>query len=163
MRRGSWEYADRRGVTGVVGIVAVTDEGKLLLVEQFRAPVNARVIELPAGLVGDEPGHEAESLLAAANRELNEETGYNAANMVLLTSGPSSAGMSNEIVTLCYATKLTRRNSGGGVGGEDIVVHEVPLAEITCRLRQWTHDGKLVDLKVYAAQHFAAIIGFQGS
>jgi len=163
MRRGSWEYAERRGVTGIVGIVAVTDEGKLLLVEQFRLPVNTRVIELPAGLVGDEPGHEAESLLAAAHRELNEETGYDAANMVILTSGPSSAGMSNEIVTLCYATKLTKRNSGGGVDGEDIVVHEVPLAEITRRLRQWTNDGKLVDLKVYAAQHFATSLGIDGN
>jgi ADP-ribose pyrophosphatase len=92
MQRAGWEYAERRGVTGIVGIVAVTDEGKLLLVEQYRLPLDKRVIELPAGLVGDEAGKERESLLAAANRELQEETGYHAGNLVLLASGPTSAG-----------------------------------------------------------------------
>jgi ADP-ribose pyrophosphatase len=91
VRRSGWEYVERRGITGIVGIVAVTDEGKLLLVEQYRTPVNKRVIEIPAGLVGDEAGKEAESLLSAARRELQEETGYYAGNLLPLASGPSSA------------------------------------------------------------------------
>jgi ADP-ribose pyrophosphatase len=45
--RGKWEFAERKKVSGIVGIVAVTDQNKLILVEQFRAPVNKRVIELP--------------------------------------------------------------------------------------------------------------------
>ena len=53
-----------------VGIVAVTSDGRLLLVEQFRIPVGKNVIELPAGLVGDLPGQEEESLKLAAQREL---------------------------------------------------------------------------------------------
>jgi len=152
-----WEYVERRNITGVVGIVAITDDWKLLLVEQYRSPLNRRVVEIPAGLAGDEPGHENESLLDAANRELQEETGYHAANISLLVSGPSSAGMSNEVITLCLATGLKKRSSGGGVGGEDIMVHEVALSRVTDRVREWMAEGKLVDLKVYAAQHFAAI------
>jgi ADP-ribose pyrophosphatase len=156
MRRGTWEYADRFGITGIVGIVAVTDDEKLVLVEQYRAPVNKYVIEIPAGLVGDEPGMQQEELLAAARRELLEETGYLAANLSLLTAGPTSAGISSEISTLVHATKLQKQNAGGGVEGESIVVHEVPLARLTARLHEWIAQGKLVDLKVYAAQLFAA-------
>ena len=156
MQRAGWEYAERRGVTGIVGIVAVTDEGKLLLVEQYRPPLNKRVVELPAGLVGDEARQESESLLAAANRELQEETGYHAGNLSLLASGPTSAGMCSEVIMLCYATKLQKLNEGGGGEGEAIVIHEIPLSEVTLRLQEWINEGKLVDLKVYAAQHFAA-------
>lgn len=49
-----WEYVERPNCTGIVIIVAVTDEGKLLFTEQFRLPVGRPVIEFPAGLVGDE-------------------------------------------------------------------------------------------------------------
>ena len=156
VRRSGWEYVERRGITGIVGIVAVTDDGKLLLVEQYRTPVNKRVIEIPAGLVGDEAGKEAESLLAAARRELQEETGYYAENLSPLASGPSSAGMSNEIISLWHATQLRKVGPGGGVEGEDILVHEVALYEARLQLDKWIAEGKLVDLKVYGALHFAA-------
>ena len=155
MRKGTWEYADRLGVTGIVGIVAVTDDGKLLLVERYRPPVIAHVIELPAGLVGDEPGQANEGLLAAARRELQEETGYLAGELSVLASGPTSAGISSEVITLVHARNLRKVGAGGGVDAEAIRVHEVPLAEIDIRLRTWMTEGKLVDLKVFAAQHFA--------
>ncbi len=76
VKEGHWEYVDRIGVTGAAVVVAITDDEKLLLVEQYRIPVHARTIELPAGLVGDEPGGSTESLEDAAKRELLEETGY---------------------------------------------------------------------------------------
>src|SRR5436305_7986631 len=85
--RGKWEFAERKKVSGIVGIVAVTDDRKLILVEQFRAPVNARVIEIPAGLAGDIEGSEDEALEIAAKRELSEETGYEAKTMNRLTEG----------------------------------------------------------------------------
>ena len=62
----------------MVAIIAVTDEDKLLLVEQHRPPVNQTVLELPAGLVGDLSDHPMEDLEQAAQRELLEETGYRA-------------------------------------------------------------------------------------
>src|SRR5215831_1758390 len=54
IREGHWEYAERVNAKGAAIIVAVTDEQKLLLVEQYRIPVHARTIELPAGIIGDE-------------------------------------------------------------------------------------------------------------
>jgi hypothetical protein len=51
--RDHWEYAYRTNASGVVVLVPVTDAGELVLVEQYRIPVKSRVLELPAGLVGD--------------------------------------------------------------------------------------------------------------
>ncbi len=52
--RDGWFFVERPNASGVAVIVAVTDEGRLLLVEQFRAALNQKVIELPAGLAGDD-------------------------------------------------------------------------------------------------------------
>ena len=157
VRSGRWEFVERKGITGIVGIVAVTDDAKLILLEQYRRPVDNRVIEIPAGLVGDEVGQENESLLSAARRELEEETGYYAEHLSPLGSGAVSAGLSNEIVSLWFASGVMKRAAGGGVGGESITVHAVPLSDVTRRLAEWTAEGKLIDLKVYAALHFVAV------
>ena len=61
VKEGHWEYVDRVNATGAAIIVAVTAEQKVLLVEQYRIPVHARTIELPAGIIGDEPGGNDES------------------------------------------------------------------------------------------------------
>src|SRR3954468_17454937 len=120
IKRGKWEYASRTKVTGIVGIVAVTHDEKLILVEQDRPAIQKRVIEIPAGLAGDEDGMESEDLAAAAKRELLEETGYEAAGMEYLCEGLPSAGISDEIITMFRATGLKRTGKPGGVGGEDI-------------------------------------------
>src|SRR4051812_3742020 len=96
MKRDKWVYADRPGIMGIVAIVAITDDNQVLLVEQYRPAVDRRVIELPAGLVGDVPGEEHESLVSAARRELLEETGYEARDVWELAAGVPSAGMSSE-------------------------------------------------------------------
>src|SRR3954467_3378014 len=95
VKQANWEFAKRKNLTGIVGIVAVTDDGKLVLVEQFRPPVGKRVIELPAGLAGDSGGTEGEDLAVAAKRELLEETGYEAKQWTRLVDGAASAGMTN--------------------------------------------------------------------
>jgi ADP-ribose pyrophosphatase len=128
LRRGHWEYAERTNSNGVAVIVAATAENKLLLVEQHRYPVNGRVIELPAGLVGDIEADE--SLLEAAKRELIEETGYRAGEMEIACTGPVTAGLSNEVSSFCVARNLERIGPGGGDESETITVHEVPLADI---------------------------------
>jgi ADP-ribose pyrophosphatase len=154
VKRGRWEFADRHNTTGAVVIVAVTPTRCLLLVEQFRVPLNAPTIELPAGLVGDEPGTAGEALEIAARRELLEETGYAATRFTYLTHGPTSAGLSTEVVTLLQAHDLRREHAGGGVGHEAITVHEVPLGDahawLTARIAAGTH----VDPKVFAGLYF---------
>jgi ADP-ribose pyrophosphatase len=150
MRNGRWEYADRIGTTGAVAIVAVTEAGRLILTEQFRIPVGKRVLELPAGLAGDEPGSPGEAFAEAARRELLEETGYAATEMVWLAEGPPSAGLGSEIVTFYAARGLHREHGGGGHGGENIQVHEVALAELDAWLAARQEAGVLVDPKIFA-------------
>src|SRR5438876_3565217 len=70
VRRGFWEFVTRKQVSGIVGIVAVTEDGKLLLVEQPRPALGKDVIELPAGLAGDAEGYAQEALADTAKREL---------------------------------------------------------------------------------------------
>ena len=89
IKEGHWEYVDRVNATGAALIAAVTPENKLLLVEQYRIPVHARTIELPAGIIGDEPGGADESNAEAARRELLEETGYAAGRIEAVTTGPA--------------------------------------------------------------------------
>lgn len=145
--RGGWEYATRNTARPAVGIVAVTDAGKVLLVEQYRPPIARKVIELPAGLSGDIVGAEDEALLDAAKRELLEETGYAAARWTELLNGYSSPGLTDESITLFLAEGLRREGPGGGDASEQITVHEVPLDEVL----NWLRDrGAAADLKLLA-------------
>src|SRR3954466_616136 len=118
-----WEYVTRPNVTGIVVIVAVTADQRLVLVEQYRPAVQQRVIELPAGLVGDVDGRQTESLADAAARELDEETGYRAAEMVPLFEGPVAVGVSDETVAFFEARGLARVGAGGGDATGAIGVH----------------------------------------
>src|SRR5688500_13006614 len=123
LKQGRWEYAERTNTTGAAALVAVTDDGRLLLAEQFRAPLGKRCVELPAGPVGDDEGDAGEELLAAAKRELREEAGYEAADARAVAVGAPSAGMGNEIVTLVLATGLKHVTDDLGDGAEDIQLH----------------------------------------
>lgn len=155
VRRGTWEYASRRNVRGVVGIIAVTPEGKLLLVEQFRPPLNANTIELPAGLAGDHPGAEDEETATAARRELEEETGYTCSSMECVASGAASAGLCDEILTLYIAHGLRKVHDGPTDDSEKITLHEIPLADVEAFIRQQRQAGKQIDLKLFSALYFA--------
>ena len=103
-RRGRWEYAERTNPGGGVMIIAVTAEDRILFVEQYRPAIECMTIEMPAGLVGDIAGSSSESAVDAAHRELVEETGYRAGRIDFLMAGPTSAGMSNEILAFVRAT-----------------------------------------------------------
>ena len=111
---------------------------------------------MPAGIVGDEPGNSGEEMSDAAKRELLEETGYSAERIEILTRGPASSGLTSEVVTLCLATGLKRMNAGGGVGHEDITVHELPLSEAHEWLAAKASAGLLVEPKVYAGLYFVS-------
>ena len=154
IREGHWEYVDRVGATGAALILALTAEDKVLLVEQYRIPVHAFTLELPAGIIGDESGHEDESHASAANRELMEETGYSAEHMTPLCTGAACSGITTERVTLFQATGLRRVGTGGGVGSENILVHEVPVKSINAWLKKRSREGVLIDPKVYTGLYF---------
>ena len=99
-RRRGWEYVEHRNAPEAVMIVAVTPEQELVLADEFRPAVEARVISLPAGLVGDVAPEDKET---AARRELREETGYATADLTVLGRGPGSAGASSEIVRRTFS------------------------------------------------------------
>jgi ADP-ribose pyrophosphatase len=156
IKEGRWEYVDRVNATGAAIILAVTVEQNILLVEQYRIPVHARTIELPAGIIGDEPGRTHESQAAAARRELLEETGYAAERIEEVMTGPACSGLTSERVTLFRASGLRRAGKGGGVAHEDILLHEIPLAEVAAWLETKARTGVLIDPKVYAGLFFLA-------
>lgn len=155
-RQNDWEFVQRKNCTGIAIILALTEEGKILLIEQFRVPVGKQVIEFPGGLVNDgECGDTDETAETAARRELLEETGYEAATLTELVSGPVNTGLSMDIMIFFRAKGLVKRSAGGGTGElERIVVHEVPFAKVNDWLRKMESEGKAVDPKVYAGIYF---------
>lgn len=154
LRNDRWEYVERSNAHCAVVIVAVTDKHELLLVDQVRVPQGGRVIELPAGLVGDQDASPDEDLATAADRELVEETGYTAKRWTHLTEGPPSPGLANETIHFLRAEQLTEVGEGGGVDGEDILVCKVPLAEVEGWLEARRAAGERVDPKVYIGLYF---------
>lgn len=151
--RNGWEFVDRRGISGIVVIVGTTRGRCLVLVTQWREPVGAWVVELPAGLAGDLPGQEQEALAEAAARELQEETGFTAAGMEPWLTGAPSPGISTEVVTFFRARGLQRMGRGGGGPGEAVRTHVVPLARLGDWLRTVQTRGALVDPKVFAGAY----------
>lgn len=149
-----WEYATRENCTGVAVIVPITEDKKVILVEQYRIPVKKNVIEFAAGLIGDTKEFSKETLEEGAKRELLEETGFEAKEMIHLTSGPPSSGLSSEIATFFKATGLKKVSKGGGDKTESIIVHEINLNEVDRWLKEEEKKGKLVDPKVYAGLYF---------
>lgn len=154
-RRETWEYAERRRVSGVVAIVPVTDSNELLFVEQMRVPVGAPVIEFPAGLAGDVSGFETEELIAAAQRELLEETGYEASDWELLPTCPTSAGLTSELITFFRASGLKLVSEALGDGSEQITLHKVPIAGVDAWLAEKIGQGAFIAATVYAGLYLA--------
>ena len=144
-KRGTWEYVSRTRSISAAVILAI-DGGAVILVEQYRVPLGCACLELPAGLIGDEEAGEA--VEAAAIRELEEETGYHAANMTKLGYYYSSPGMVSEGFTLLRAEGLTRTGEGGGTEGENILVHRVPVAEVPAFVAAKRAEGCAIDVRM---------------
>jgi ADP-ribose pyrophosphatase len=157
-RDHGWEYVRRYGSSGVVCIAAVTADDELVLVEQPRPAVGTTVIEMPAGLAGDIVGSENEDLSEAARRELLEETGYACAEMTWIGKGPSSAGLTSEIIDFYLATGLRREGNGGGDETESIEVHHVKLSELREWLASCEARGALVEPKIYSGLYLAKLL-----
>ena len=144
-KRGSWEYADRPRDIRAAVILAIDDD-HILLVEQFRIPVGAPCLEMPAGLIGDET--EGEAVLDGAARELEEETGYRPSRVEALGEFCSSPGMTSERFTLVRASGLVKVGEGGGDSNEQIVVHRVKLSDVPAFIAERRAVGVVMDAKM---------------
>ena len=122
---------------GAVAVIALTNDGKLVLVHQYRTSLEQVTLEIPAGKLnlGEDPAH-------AAARELAEETGYKAARMAYLGPVAVAAGYSDEIIHMYLAMGLT---FVGASPDDDEFLHVdlVDLGEMVDRVL----DGKVVDSK----------------
>lgn len=147
-RRGPWEYVGRARGIRAAAILAIDEDGQVILVEQYRVPLGRRSIELPAGLIGDDDCTAGENAVAAAARELEEETGYRADTIAVVGEFNSSPGMVSESFTLLHARGLTRVSEGGGTENEDIVVHRVSLSGIAEAIADWRARGYGIDVKI---------------
>jgi ADP-ribose pyrophosphatase len=156
LRRRGWEYVEHRTAKESVMVVALTEDRRVVLVDEFRPAVDARVLCLPAGLVGDEGPEDRET---AARRELREETGWEAGTLALLGRGPGSAGMSSEIVNFYLAAGVRFAGEQGEREKLEIRVHVVPLAELSAWGRARESEGALVDPKVWAGLQLARAAG----
>jgi 8-oxo-dGTP pyrophosphatase MutT (NUDIX family) len=153
-----WESFERVNCKGIVAIVPVTDDKEVLLIRQFRPPVNGYVIEFPAGLSEKE-----DMLEETARRELLEETGYSAREMIYLTEGPLSSGASGEILTVFLARGVEFRGVGKRDETEEIEVLKIPMNELYQKLSSFRSEGNLIDLKIFglvelAKRHLSDIV-----
>jgi len=151
--RNNWEFVERKTSTGIVGILAITNDNQIVLIEQYREPVSKICVEIPAGLVGDKDS--SEDLIEGAKRELLEETGYLAGKLERIGDFPLSPGITNEVMTLVLATSLIKENEGGGDEDENIKVIEIPMMAGPKDIIALSNDGeKYIDAKIYLAVYF---------
>jgi ADP-ribose pyrophosphatase len=151
MKRGRWEYVSRTNATNAAVILA-EHEGKVILVEQYRVPLGARCLELPAGLVGDEEAHA--TVESTAIKELEEETGFTCERVERLGDFHSSPGMVAESFTLVRAHGVRKVGEGGGTEHEDIEVHVVAREDIPAFVAQRRAAGVAVDVKLLIFMNF---------
>jgi len=140
------EWIDHPGASAIVPIF---DDGRTLLIRQFRYPPRRTFLEVPAGKL-DTPGEDPEDV---AKRELEEETGWRARRFVSIGSAYPCIGYSNEIIHVFAAYGL-ERGEQSLAKGEFVEVVEMDLEEAVRRAR----SGELKDMKsitalVYAAAH----------
>lgn len=134
---------------GAVAIVALDADGSVLLERQYRAALDMNVLELPAGK-RDVPG---EAPLAAARRELVEETGFTAAAWVELATFYNSPGFTDEITTVYLATGLDEVGADlQGPEEESMDLVRMPLSEVWERIA----SGDLADAKSIVGLALAA-------
>lgn len=154
VKTSGWEYMERIRSSEVVVLIPVTEDRKVIFVEQFRVPVQRNMIEFPAGLVNDLDSNQHESLEETARRELIEETGYEAATLKKITRVPANSALATDMLTVYFASGLRKVGAGGGDETENITVHEVPLSEVDQWLRQQEARHIYIDPKVYAGLYY---------
>ena len=133
---------------GAVGILACDPGGQIVMVRQYRKPIERLTLEIPAGTL-----HAGEDPLACARRELREETGYEAKQIGPFLRYYSSAGFCNEILYLFHATEL--QHVGGGTDEDEFVELEMVSPQAAWQLIEKGEivDGKTIIALLWLAQH----------
>ena len=131
---------------GAVAVIALTPENKIILVEQYRKALERSLVEIPAGKL--EPGEEP---VRSAERELEEETGYECSKMEHITSFYTSPGFADELVHMYLAHDLRVKENAAGLDEDEFVeVLELTLEEA----EEYIKEGRIKDAKTaYAVQY----------
>jgi ADP-ribose pyrophosphatase len=131
---------------GAVAILAITDDKKVVMVEQYRKALERTIVEIPAGKLekGEEPA-------LCARRELEEETGYECESLEWLTSFYTSPGFADEIVHVYVARGLSKKENAAALDEDEFVnLEELTLEEAA----QYVKEQKIYDAKtVFAVQY----------
>lgn len=133
------EFIDHPGAAAVVPLL---DDGRVILVRQFRYPVGQEFIEVPAGKLdfkGEPPEH-------VAHRELEEESGWQAETLEPLGAFHMGIGFSNEVIHCYLATGL--REVGSNLDGDEFLeVLFVPFEQAV----EMVSNGEITDAKTAVA------------
>jgi 8-oxo-dGDP phosphatase len=140
------DYVDH---PGAVAVLVLDDDGRVLLIQQYRHPIRSRDWEIPAGLLDIE----GEDPLVAAKRELSEEVDLLASDWSHLVTFNSSPGGSNELITVFLARGISATvNSYHRTDEEaDIVVRWVPIGEVIAGVLAQDLKNSILAIAVLAA------------
>lgn len=131
---------------GAVAVIPITSDNKIVMVEQYRKPMEKVLVEIPAGKLekGEDPAY-------TAARELEEETGYESQSLEWLISFYTSPGFADEIVHLYVAKGLTKKKNAASLDEDEFVnVLEVTLEEAI----EFVKEQRVYDAKTaYAIQY----------
>ncbi|WP_067728169.1 NUDIX hydrolase [Oceanobacillus damuensis] len=135
---------------GAVAVIPITKDNKILFVEQYRKPLEKSLIEIPAGKLD-----ENENPIAAAVRELEEETGYTTKGLSFVTSFYTSPGFADELIHIYITDQLVKmENPPEGDDDEFVELHELTLDEA----KQYVLDERIHDAKTnYAILYLHAL------
>jgi len=130
-------------------VLPLKDDGKIILVKQYRYPHDKYLLELPAGKL--EPG---EDPLNCATRELTEETGYTAKEIIKMGAIATTPGFCSEILHIYLAKGLTPGNHNREEGEFGMEVYEYTLDE----LNKMITSGEITDSKTICGIHYYSLI-----
>ena len=133
------------GHPGAVAILAIDEVDRVLMVRQYRAPAGRILLEIPAGTLDVDGGGAIEDPDLAAPRELEEETGYRAGSLRLLTSFWTAPGFATELMHLYLATDLRPADDArlGPDEDERLELERVPLGDAIAAVER----GEIADAK----------------
>ena len=138
---------------GGVGILAITPDNKIVLVKQFRKPLEKVILEIPAGKIEQGEGH---TPLQTGMRELEEETGYQATAFEHLTSMYLSPGFSDELLHVYHAKNLTKVDEPLPQDEDEVLeIFELTLEEAKAKMA----TQEICDAKtIFAIQYWELLI-----